>query len=323
MTHDEHPPESGVDDPERVALQARNVRFDWSELPMHWIPDEPFATHVINVLHLLLPEGEDWFVEVFKQALPMIKDDRLREDVQGFVGQEAVHAMSHQGVLDHFNAHDLDTEPYVRQIAWMFRKLLGDRGHTGARAEDWVVERVGLIAGIEHITAFLGQWVLDAEALDRAQADPTMLDLLRWHGAEEVEHRSVAFDLFMHLDGRYSKRVRFFLLALPLFFTLWARGAKFLIANDPKLRGRLKPRWRDYFRSARLGLLPGPRETARLMAPYFRPSFHPSQHGSTTRAVSYLARSPAAQAAENPAAPASERPAAPASDHPAAPASDH
>jgi predicted metal-dependent hydrolase len=31
---------------------------------------EPAATHFINVLHLLLPAGEDWFVRVFQQSRP-------------------------------------------------------------------------------------------------------------------------------------------------------------------------------------------------------------------------------------------------------------
>ena len=36
----------------------RKVRFDWSDTPLHWVPDDPFATHMMNVLHLVLPEGE-------------------------------------------------------------------------------------------------------------------------------------------------------------------------------------------------------------------------------------------------------------------------
>lgn len=286
-------------EPHEVALRARNVEFDWSGLPMHWIPGEPVATHVFNVLHLLLPEGERWFVEVFKQAVPMIEDEKLREDVLGFIGQEAMHAHSHQGVVDHFDEHGLNTEPYVRQISWLFRSLLGDRNRTGRRAEEWLVERVALIAGIEHITAFLGQWILDAEAIDEAGADPTMLDLLRWHGAEEVEHRSVAYDLFMHLDGRYLRRIRLFLLAAPFFFATWARGTRFLVANDPQLGGRRKARWRDVVRSGKRGLTPSYLQFARLLAPYFRRSYHPSEHGSTSKAVSYLAQSPAARAAEH------------------------
>lgn len=286
-------------EPDRVALRARDVEFDWSSLPMHWIPGEPFATHVVNFLHLVLPEGERWFVEVFKQALPLIRDDRLLEDVRGFVGQEAMHAESHQGVLDHFDAHGLDTRPFVAQVAWMFRKTLGDRPHGGRRAEAWLVERLALIAAIEHFTAFLGQWVLDARELDAAGADPTMLDLLRWHGAEEVEHRSVAFDLYTHVDGGYARRCRTMVVAIAVLAILWVRGVRFLMAADPVLRGRRKPRWRDLLRTGRLGLTPSYWQMLRAIPAYFRRSYHPSQHGSTSQAVSYLATSPAAQAAEH------------------------
>ncbi|MGZ4523593.1 MAG: metal-dependent hydrolase [Mycobacteriaceae bacterium] len=288
----------GLSEPDHVALHARNVHFDWSALPMHWIPDEPFATQMINVLHLLLPGGEEFFVRIFQEALPLIKDEKLREDVLGFIGQEAIHAKSHQGVLDHFDAHDLDTRPYARQIGYLFTKVLGDRGRTGRRGEEWLVERIALVAGIEHITAFLGQWILDAHGLDDAGADPTMLDLLRWHGSEEVEHRAVAFDLYQHLDGRYFRRVRMFLLGAPFFFWLWVRGVRYLMAHDPELRGRVKPRWRDPIRAGKRGLTPRYGETLRLMAPYFRRSYHPSQHGSTSQAIAYLAASPAALAAE-------------------------
>jgi len=87
------------------------------------------------------------------------------------------------------------------------------------------VERVALIAAIEHVTAFLGQWVLDARALGAAGTDPTMLDLLRWHGPEEAEHRAGAHDLLVHLDGRWSRRARALLPAVPILFRLWARCA--------------------------------------------------------------------------------------------------
>jgi hypothetical protein len=286
-------------EPDRVALQARDVEFDWSQLPMHWIPGEPFATHMVNFMHLVLPEGERWFVEVFKQALPLIKDDRLLEDVRGFVGQETMHAESHQGVLDHFDAHGLDTRPFVAQVSWMFRNVLGDRPHGGKRAESWLVQRLAIIAAIEHYTAFLGQWVLDAAELDAAGADPTMLDLLRWHGAEEVEHRAVAFDLYMHVHGSYLQRSRAMVTAIVVLAILWVRGVKFLMAADPVLRGRRKPRWRDMLRTGRLGLTPSYWQILRVVPSYFRRSYHPSQHGSTSQAVAYLAKSPAAQAAEH------------------------
>ncbi|EUA34412.1 putative metal-dependent hydrolase family protein [Mycobacterium xenopi 4042] len=33
-----------------------------------------------------------------------------------------------------------------------------------------------------------------------------MLDLLRWHGAEEVEHKAVAFDTMKHLRAGTGAR---------------------------------------------------------------------------------------------------------------------
>ena len=33
-----------------------------------------------------------------------------------------------------------------------------------------------------------------------------MIDLIKWHGSEEIEHRTVAFDLYRHLGGSYIAR---------------------------------------------------------------------------------------------------------------------
>ncbi len=53
-----------------IPLKARKVSFSWEGTPLHWVPGEPFTSHIMNVLHLLLPEGERWFVHVFQQVLP-------------------------------------------------------------------------------------------------------------------------------------------------------------------------------------------------------------------------------------------------------------
>src|SRR3954447_4859459 len=97
-----------ADEHHGLVLTPRDVHFDWDALLMHWIPGEPMATHVVNVLHLLLPDGERWFVRTFTVALPLVKDQALREQVLGFVGQEAIHAEAHQGVLEHLRAKGLD-----------------------------------------------------------------------------------------------------------------------------------------------------------------------------------------------------------------------
>ncbi|MEY9966461.1 putative metal-dependent hydrolase [Streptacidiphilus sp. MAP12-16] len=281
-----------------LVLQPRDVHFDWSALPMHWMPGEPMATHVVNVLHLLLPEGERWFVRTLKEALPLIRDDRLREEVLGFIGQEAVHAEAHQGVLDHLLAKGLDPRPYVRQAEFLFHRVLGEHPElTGTAARENLVERVAIIAAVEHFTAFLGDWVLNADGLDRVGVDPTMLDLIRWHGAEEVEHRSVAYDLLQHLDPSYVRRIRSMAITGPVLFHLWVRGTRFLMAADPELGPGARPTWRGYRAASRRGLLPRLGSASRSAARYLSPRYHPTQEGSTRQAVAYLGSSPAARAA--------------------------
>ncbi len=279
---------------EHVELKARKVAFDWRETPLHWVPGDPFTTHTINVLHLLLPAGERWFVHVYQQALPYITDDRLREDVIGFIGQEAVHSQAHDDVLPHLRRQGLDPTPYTAQVDWFFEKLLGDRTLPPGRARRWwLKERVAMIAAIEHYTAFLGNWVLNAEELDRRGADPMMLDLLRWHGAEEVEHRAVAFELFMHLDGGYRRRVRTWALSFFTLVFLWQRGVRFFLENDPTLLDP-KASWRDFHRRGRQGVLPSVPAMLRSIPRYLSRSYHPSQEGDTAQAVAYLASSPGA-----------------------------
>jgi predicted metal-dependent hydrolase len=284
-------------DHERLVLEARDVEFDWATLPVHYVPNEPFTTHVLDVLHLLLPAGEEFFVELFKQALPLIADDQLRLDVQGFIGQEGMHSQAHSGVLQHFEAKGIDVTPFTDQIQWLFEKLLGDRPQwSPRRRQRWMLERVAVVAAIEHYTAILGEWVLDTPQHDVLGTDPVMLDMLRWHGAEEVEHKAVAFDLMKHLRAGWWRQVRTQLLVTPAMLWLWARGVRFMYSVDPELPPGAKPRWRDYFQAARRGLVPGPHRFVRVVGAYYKPSFHPSQLGGIERAVNYLAVSPAARA---------------------------
>ena len=283
--------------PTSVELHPRRVRFEWEETPLHWVPGDPFTTHLLNVLHMLLPAGERWFVHVYKQALPLIRDQKLYDDVKGFMGQEGTHAAAHQRVLEHMKEQGLDPDPYVEQVEWMFTKLLGDDSVPPGARDWWLLERVAIIAAIEHFTAVLGQWILHSRGLDRAGADPVMLDLLRWHGAEEVEHRSVAYDVFNHVDGGYARRLRAMALTVPVMTWLWQRGVLYLVTADPNIP-RARPRLRDLRRAIRGGMFPRVGELGAAIPRYLRPRFHPSQEGSLKPALDYIERSPAHRAYE-------------------------
>lgn len=284
-------------------ITPRRVSFDWDRTPLHWIPDEPTATHVINVLHLLLPAGERWFVKVFKEGLPLVTDPELLKDVKGFMGQEATHSVQHSYVLDHLAAQHLDTAAYTKYVDVLFQKILGETPPLGALIpeREWLRLRLSVIAAIEQFTAVLGDWVLAAEGLDRAGTDEVMLDLLRWHGAEEVEHRAVAFDMYQHCGGeglpRYARRVAGMAVTAPVILYMWAWGAAYLVRHDPQLADRPRYSLGAHNRAVRKGLLPTWKELGSAVPRYLRRSYHPSQEGSMRRAVEYLAQSPAARAA--------------------------
>ncbi len=59
-----------------------------------------------------------------------------------------------------------------------------------------------------------------------------MLDMLRWHGAEEVEHKAVAFDLMKHLRAGYWRQVRTQLVVTPMMLLMWVRGVRFMYSVD-------------------------------------------------------------------------------------------
>jgi predicted metal-dependent hydrolase len=297
----------------RVAIRARRVRFGWEETPLHWAGD-PQTTHTLNVLHLLLPAGERWFVDLYRRVLPDVVDERLRADVRGFVGQEATHARAHAAVLDHLAVQGIDTEPFTRWVDRLFDRLLAgtplSRRLRPPRplARRWTRHRLGIVAAIEHCTAALGGWFLAARAYDRpgtagaagtpgsaGAVDPAMLDLLRWHAAEEVEHRAVAFDLYVDQGGGYLERLATMLEVVPVLVGFWIAGTVFLLRRDPTRPGR--PTLAAFDRAARAGWLPSAGTLARMLPSYLRPSHHPLQMGSTATAVAYLARSPAATAA--------------------------
>ena len=282
-------------DAEAHAITARDVEFSWEGVPLHYIPGEVMATHIINVMHLLLPEGERVMSRTLSEALPLIEDPRLHEEVAGFIGQEAVHASSHEGAREHLATLGLDVEPMVRKMTWMSDRVLGTTGLTGRAAHAWLCERLALFAAMEHYTAVVGEWLLDAEVLERNGMHPTMLDLIRWHGAEEVEHRNVAFDAFMYVDGSYARRVRGALLASATLASLFTYAAGYLHRIDPSPdKGRCWPL--QLLDAARRKVIPPITMFVTEIPKYLDPKFHPSQLGDMDKALRYLARSPGANA---------------------------
>jgi predicted metal-dependent hydrolase len=286
-------------DPGPVQIQARKVHFDVSDAPLHWIPGHPVASHLVSVLNLLLPAGERWFVKTFDEALPLVKDPKLAEDMRGFIGQEATHADVHEQALNEYMVtKGIDPKPVLDQVEYIFAKVLAPTDSTdpGHRLND-LCDRLWFIAAVEHFTAVMGDFALNS-TWDDYRADPTLVDLFRWHASEEVEHRSVAHDVAAYFHDSYGDRIRAMMVAAPGLFALLERIAWYLCKMDPSLDMSWWKMQRLRRQDAKLGLIPKYRNLfGSNILMYFRPGFTPHEMGSTAQAVAYLASSPAARAA--------------------------
>lgn len=293
-------------------LKARRVQFDLSSTPAYWIPDDPFSSHLINGIHLILPAGELWFCRVYNKALPYVSNPQLRADVEGFIRQEAIHSRTHSKAEPYLQRHHFDTQAFRTKIEWLFERFLGDAPLTlkvlkHQRLEKhWLIMRVGIIAAIEHFTGALGQWTLDNTSWDKA--DPVMADLFRWHLAEEVEHRTVAFDLFEHLCktqlGFYISRQALMAIVFPLMIYVLAEGGQSLARqgkDEYSMWMARKSLLRLIIEMERIGRktenVPTFTFLLHATARWVSPNFHPISEGNTQQALDYLARSPAARAA--------------------------
>lgn len=281
--------------PHDEGFRPRRVAFDYADTPTHWIPDDPHTTHVVNVLHLLLPAGERWFCEVYRQALPHIEDPELARDVKSFMGQEATHARAHDVALHDLEARGIDHRRFTRLVEWAFgvvrvRTAPSRLGPIGRWVERrYLLHQLAGIAAIEHFTAVLGWWIVtDSDALDQAGADPEMMALLRWHGAEEVEHRSVAFDAYRAMGGGYLLRAFYIAVVFVGIWSAWIAGTNHLMRNDRTITRRRHASLRRFVRASRQGRLPSIGDLVGAVPRYLRPSYHPSSEGDTAVAQAYL-----------------------------------
>lgn len=286
-------------DPGPVQIQPRKVHFDFSDSPLHWIPGHPVASAMIGILNVVLPAAERWFVATYSEALPLVEDPKLADDIRGFIGQEAIHADVHERALHEFmETRGVDPKPMVDQVDYMFAHVLGPSTSTNPeRRHSQLCNRLWLIAALEHYTAVLGDFALNSTWHEYG-ADPTIVDVFRWHGAEEVEHRHVAHVVATYFHNSYWSRIGAMLIAVCLLVFGFQRFLWYLIKNDPGVDFGWFAMQKHRYVDSKLGLLPTYRKLVGTNTlTYFRPSFTPDSMGSTAQAVAYLATSPAARAA--------------------------
>jgi hypothetical protein len=246
--------------PAMTHLVVRRLLVDMeAPIARHWCAGDAFRTALFNALSMSFPVGEQFFIDSVRagfKALAPEEQDRLRSEVQGFIGQEATHRRLHSLYNAQLEKLGLENawEPRARERLKQLEGL--DPRHA-----------VAITAANEHFTAILADWLLkNPDVL--GESDERLRMLWLWHSAEESEHKSTAFDICAALGGSHDWRVVWFRRITTIFlgdvirqtihnlhrdgtlwkWSTWKSAVPFLFGRRGLVRQIYRP-WREYFRA--------------------------------------------------------------------------
>jgi len=251
-----------------ATIHTRSPSFDFTSVPKHWFAGNLFATQVANGLNLLFPAGERFFVRSVRKYLDRIDDPKLREDIKGFSGQEGLHAYAHERYFEALERQGYDVRTFLR----LYEKIAFGIAESVFPPE----VRLSVTAACEHFTATMATHALQRHASGNMMlGDPTMRALFLWHAVEEIEHRSVAFDVLRAVNPSYALRVTGFALASSLLFGLWTAATISLLAQEDAPPAKVFKAMRARRRAQRENG-GAPTDFRKAMRDYMRRDFHPS-----------------------------------------------
>jgi uncharacterized protein len=255
--------------PSDLTITPRDRRFGRGlKQARWWMSGDPIGTAFYNALSATFPKGEAFFVESvrkFREGAP----PKLETEIKAFVTQEVMHSREHV----QFNKRALDAgydlEPLEAQVEYRL-------GVT--RSKPPIVSLAATMC-LEHFTAILAHELLkDPRHLDRA--DRESADLWRWHAIEEIEHKGVAYDTWLHAtrhwprSKRWKVKSKVMLFVTRNFIVDRTRGTLELLRQDgisgPSAWARML-----WFAWVRPGML---RKVFGAWLSFFLPRFHPWNH---------------------------------------------
>jgi predicted metal-dependent hydrolase len=264
--------------PAELSITPRDRRFGRkAATPRLWHGGRVEATAIYNALSATFPKGEAFFVESvrqFREGAPL----KLAEEIKGFTTQEAIHSREH----DAFNKRAADAGYDLTKLeAQVERRLAVTRGKPP-------IVSLAATMGLEHFTAILAHQLLaDPRHLDGA--DRETADLWRWHAAEEIEHKGVAYDTWLHATRhwprwkRWKLKARVMLYITRNFVVDRTAGSLELMHQDGVIGLRAWALLLNY-----LWVRPGMfRKIAGAWLKFFLPGFHPWNEDDRQLLVAY------------------------------------
>lgn len=247
--------------------KARRIRFRFGDpVPMdkYYAGGDMVFSHFIAGLSAGFPPGEESFIRSVRRFADQITDPVLKERVAGFIGQEATHGREHRRLNDRLIEMGYPIE-------WVDAPSVTERQK---RLEQRIPARLHLAAtaAAEHYTAVLAERVLSSPEIQALAGDEEVRNLLNWHAFEELEHKSVAFDVYRAVGGTETMRILTMATLVALTVPLTAVSLTVSLSRDPDARRYPLSLAREAFT-----LFRGPvfRGLGRELVLYLRPGFHP------------------------------------------------
>ncbi|MBE7453602.1 MAG: metal-dependent hydrolase [Kofleriaceae bacterium] len=121
------------------------------------------------------------------------------------------HARAHEDYFDTSARPRLEIDRFLKAYAWVTSRL--------EKLQSPEL-RLAATAAAEHFTAIMAEGAATEMPYDLVPRRCASCSL--WHAAEELEHKSVAFDVLQAVDPSYARRVAGLAVATVMLSTWWA-----------------------------------------------------------------------------------------------------
>ena len=246
-----------------IPIVPRRPKWDFADLKERFFfGGNGLKSAFVVALSGSFPPGEKEFIQSVRLFMDQVRDPKLIADVKDFTAQEGQHSLQHKLMNEAFDRLGYSATRVSEQFEEIEQEWAEERSDA---------DRLAATVVMEHITAVMAHFALTRPE----EFDPlpdSVRELLLWHAIEEIEHKSVAFDVYEECVGDRNRLRRQLLLHMVLF-PLGIRDFQRMLLRE---LGH-KPTWKERAEMARYLLGPGglvvsvlPRYLALL-----KPGFHP------------------------------------------------
>jgi uncharacterized protein len=222
-------------------ITVRKVKFEFPDDLDEVLPGNDVVRETYMVaFSLTMPYLEPYLIRTFRAVADDITDVGLAADVREFIGQEAQHFQNHRRI------NEIIKRQLGPAVAAELQAVEDRLDADYRRFNTSKSRRFNLVyaEGFEAMTCAMALTsIAEAEAGSSTIPSGPWGELWAWHLAEEMEHRTVAFDLYEHLEGSYPHRVIGSLRAQWHFQRTIDRLQRILLASQGAPAKRHLPPW--------------------------------------------------------------------------------